>query len=297
MLVGAEAMNSESANKFISALVKALQTLCHGYVEFNDGIEIIGHIYLNIDSGSSFDYVVKEKLSKNAENSTVFVSKSFQALAPSDECLPRKDRDDDHSAFEDASMSPTSGTSRLQSAITSISNVLSGAHENIKPRILEHSSHHSSLQNTGKRKKEHNGNYSNMQPPLKYTTLQTSSSSSSSSVYFGSGQSSKHAADRNHAEHFSNASHAEFFGADSNQGPDDEDDLHLDVTFVKEEYESQRNSVQRGVSVSAASRLSQGTICLYCPRDTYFLLFIVVVYIVSIVLMTLIFFCSLLCYI
>lgn len=333
MLVGAEAMNSESANKFISALVKALQTLCHGYVEFNDGIEIIGHIYLNIDSGSSFDYVVKEKLSKNAENSTVFVSKSFQALAPSDECLPRKDRDDDHSAFEDASMSPTSGTSRLQSAITSISNVLSGAHENIKPRILEHSSHHSSLQNTGKRKKEHNGNYSNMQPPLKYTTLQTSSSSSSSSVYFGSGQSSKHAADRNHAEHFSNASHAEFFGADSNQGPDDEDDLHLDVTFVKEEYESQRNSVQRGVSVSAASRLSQGTICLYCPRDTYFLLsllyilfllfsehlfssfhccgiycfyyshdtyfllFIVVLYIVCIILMTFIFLFSLLQYI
>ncbi|CAG5133398.1 unnamed protein product [Candidula unifasciata] len=254
MLVVTEAMNSESANKFISALVKALQTLCHGYVEFNDGIEIIGHIYLNIDSGSSFDYVVKEKLCKNAENSTMFVSKSFQAVPPSDECLPRKDRDDEHSAFEDASMSPTSGTLRLQSAITSISNVLSGAHENIKPRIMEHSSHHSSLQNTGKRKKEHNGNYNSMQPPLKYTTLQTSSSSSSSSVYFGSGQSSKHATDRNHAEHFSNASHAEFFGADSNQGPDDEDDLHLDVTFVKEEYESQRS---RGVSVSAASRLSQ----------------------------------------
>lgn len=256
-------MNGETANKFVSALVKALQTLCHGYVEFNDGIEIIGHIYLNIDNGASFDYVVKEKLCKNAENSTVFVSKSFQAQAPIDESVTRKARDEDETAaFEDSSnMSPTAGTSRLQSAITSISNVLSGSQDNQKSRHLDHTSHHSSPQNTGKRKREHGGSYSSMQPPFKYTTLQTSSSLPSS--YFSSGPSSKQAADRNHSEHFNNPSHAEFFGGDSNQssgmGADDEDDLHLDVTFVKEEYESQRNSSQRGVSASAASRLSQGS--------------------------------------
>lgn len=257
-------MNSESANKFMSALVKALQTLCHGYVDFNDGVEIIGHIYLNIDSGSSFDYVVKEKLCKNAENSTVFVSKSFQAQAPPDECMSRKDRDDDQAAaFEDCSnMSPTAGTSRLQSAITSISNVLSGTQDGHKPRLLDLSSH-SSPQNTGKRKREHNGSFSSVQPPFKYTTLQ-SSSSSSSTTYFSSGQSSKQAADRNH---FSGTSHAVFFGGDSNQnsgmGAEDEDDLHLDVTFVKEEYENQRNSSQRGISVSAAAKLSQGNLLFF----------------------------------
>ncbi|XP_059147013.1 uncharacterized protein LOC131934879 isoform X2 [Physella acuta] len=249
-------MNSDSANKFISALVKSLQTLCHGYVEFNDGIEIIGHLYLNIDSGSSFDYVVKEKVCKNAENSTVFVSKSFQAQAPPEECIIRKEKDDDQTViFEDSSnMSLTAGTSRLQSAISSISNVLSGApHDSHKSRLLDQSLNHPPAQSTSKRKREHNGNYNSLQPPYKYTTLQTSS-------YFSSTP-SKHAADRNHTEHFSSPSHAEFFGGDSNQssgmGAEDEDDLDLDVTFVKEEYESQRNSGQRGISAVAASRLSQ----------------------------------------
>ncbi|KAK0070217.1 zinc finger and BTB domain-containing protein 5-like isoform X43 [Biomphalaria pfeifferi] len=254
-------MNGDSANKFISALVKSLQTLCHGYVEFNDGIEIIGHLYLNIDSGASFDYVVKEKVCKNAENSTVFVSKSFQAQAPAEECITRKDKDDEAvPVFEESSeMSPTTGTSRLQSAITSISNVLSGSQHDVhKSRMLDHSSHHSPVQNNGKRKREHNGSYSGLQPPYKYTTLQATPS-----TYFNTPSSStKQAVDRNHSsEHFNNSSHAEFFGGDSNQssgmGREDEDDLDLDVTFVKEEYESQRNSGQRGVSAGGASRLSQ----------------------------------------
>uniref|UniRef100_A0A2C9LI69 BEN domain-containing protein n=1 Tax=Biomphalaria glabrata TaxID=6526 RepID=A0A2C9LI69_BIOGL len=254
-------MNGDSANKFISALVKSLQTLCHGYVEFNDGIEIIGHLYLNIDSGASFDYVVKEKVCKNAENSTVFVSKSFQAQAPAEECITRKDKDDEAvPVFEESSeMSPTTGTSRLQSAITSISNVLSGSQHDVhKSRMLDHSSHHSPVQNNGKRKREHNGSYSGLQPPYKYTTLQATPS-----TYFNTPSSStKQVVDRNHSsEHFNNSSHAEFFGGDSNQssgmGREDEDDLDLDVTFVKEEYESQRNSGQRGVSAGGASRLSQ----------------------------------------
>ncbi|CAG5130659.1 unnamed protein product, partial [Candidula unifasciata] len=251
-------MNNESSSKFISALVKALQTLCHGYIEFNDGIEIIGHIYLNIDSGSSFDYVVKEKLCKSTENSTVFVSKSFQAQAPLDECLTRKDKNDHATEFDDApDMSPTTGTTRIASAITSISNVLSGAQDSQRSRLLDHSSLHPLPQNTGKRKREHNGSYGSLQPPVKYTTLQASSSSSS--PYFSSEPSSKLPADRNHSEHFHASAHGEFFGADSNpssgMGADEEDDLHLDVTFVKEEY--QRNSSHRGAPASAASRLNQ----------------------------------------
>ncbi|RUS86333.1 hypothetical protein EGW08_005918 [Elysia chlorotica] len=231
-------MNGESANKFISALVKSLQTLCHGYVDFNDGIEIIGHLYLNIDSGSSFDYIVKEKVCKNAESGTIFVSKSFQAHSPPGEVISRKDKDD---LFDDSSMSPTTGTHRIQSAISNISNVLSG-----QPGQKLHPSHHLSS-NSGKRKRDHGGSY--LQPGYKYTTLQTSSSSG----YFSNASSSKQE-DRNHSEHFNNSSHAEFFGGDSNQGSgmgaDEEDDLDLDVTFVKEEY--QRNSGQR-----VASRLSQ----------------------------------------
>ncbi|KAK3799030.1 hypothetical protein RRG08_051316 [Elysia crispata] len=200
-------MNGESANKFISALVKSLQTLCHGYVEFNDGIEIIGHLYLNIDSGSSFDYIVKEKVCKNAESGTIFVSKSFQAHSPPGEVISRRDKDDE-TVFDDSSMSPTTGTHRIQSAITNISNVLSG-----QPGQKSHPSHHLSS-NSGKRKRDHGGSYS-IQPGYKYTTLQ----SSSSSGFFNNASSSKQG-DRNHPEHFNNSSHAEFFGGDSNQGSD-----------------------------------------------------------------------------
>ena len=234
-------MNGESANKFISALVKSLQTLCHGYVDFNDGIEIIGHLYLNIDSGSSFDYIVKEKVCKNAESGAIFVSKSFQAHSPPGEVITRRDKEDEV-VFDDSSMSPTTGTHRIQSAISNISNVLSG-----QPGQKSHP-HHSAA-NVGKRKRDHGGSYA-IQPGYKYTTLQSSSSSG-----FFNASSSKQG-NRNHSEHFNNSANAEFFGGDSNQGSgmgaDDEDDLDLDVTFVKDEY--QRNSGQRGV----ASRLSQG---------------------------------------
>ncbi|KAH9504598.1 hypothetical protein Btru_062374 [Bulinus truncatus] len=40
------------ANRFISSLSKSLQALCHGCMEFDTGIEIIGYININIDSAS-----------------------------------------------------------------------------------------------------------------------------------------------------------------------------------------------------------------------------------------------------
>lgn len=245
-------MNNESANKFIAALVKSLQTLCHGYVEFDDGIEIIGHLYLNIDSGSTFDYVVKEKVCKNQDNATVFVSKSFHAEGKPENTLLVGDKDvlDSKLAahLDNQGMSPQ-GTTRIQSAISNISNVLSGTQ-------AHHPSH--SPQNTGKRKREHNGNYS--QPPYKYTNLQTSSSSSSAMPYFSNNPTVKH-----HPSHRDNLKHynhpqSEFFGGDSNQssgmGPDDEEDLNLDVTFVKEEY-AERNA-RNAAAAAAAARAHHG---------------------------------------
>ena len=256
-------MNGESANKFITALVKSLQNLCQGYVEFNDGIEIIGHLYLNIDSGSSFDYIVKEKLCKSAENSTVFVSKSYASQTPLDDGTSRRVKNQtiggEHD-FEDSSMSPTIGTARLQSAISNISNVLSGASDH-KPRHIGHSlsldhSHPSTGQSV-KRKRDHNGSQGGMHPPYKYTTLQNTPSGSG--IYFNSAK--QGAGDRVNADQFNNSSHAEFFGGDSNQssgmGPDEEDDLDLDVTFVKEELKES----QRRVSAGALNRLSQGSFC------------------------------------
>ena len=67
------------ANKFMSSLSKSLQALCHGCMEFDSGIEIIGYINVNIDSASKVDYVLNERVHKSTGNSIQFVSNSFVA--------------------------------------------------------------------------------------------------------------------------------------------------------------------------------------------------------------------------
>ncbi|CAL1546994.1 unnamed protein product [Lymnaea stagnalis] len=67
------------ANRFISSLSKSLQALCHGCMDFDSGIEIVGYININIDSGSKVDYVLNEKVLKSTNNSMTFVSNSFLA--------------------------------------------------------------------------------------------------------------------------------------------------------------------------------------------------------------------------
>ncbi|KAH9492452.1 hypothetical protein Btru_029140 [Bulinus truncatus] len=93
------------ANRFISSLSKSLQALCHGCMEFDTGIEIIGYININIDSGSKVDYVLNEKVLKSTNNSMTFVSNSF--LAKKEQ--PRHTRDGSCSPIPSASISlPTS---------------------------------------------------------------------------------------------------------------------------------------------------------------------------------------------
>lgn len=72
-------MDVAVANRFISSLSKSLQALCHGCMDFDSGIEIVGYINVNIDSGSKVDYVLNEKVLKSTTNSMTFVSNSFLA--------------------------------------------------------------------------------------------------------------------------------------------------------------------------------------------------------------------------
>ncbi|KAK6174498.1 hypothetical protein SNE40_017763 [Patella caerulea] len=83
-------MDPEEANKFINALVKNLQVLCHGHVNFNNSIQVIGHLYLNVDSDTNIDYIVNEKVCKNDTSSTVFVSKSYHS-EPKGSAKPESD--------------------------------------------------------------------------------------------------------------------------------------------------------------------------------------------------------------
>ncbi|KAL8579090.1 hypothetical protein ACOMHN_036029 [Nucella lapillus] len=74
-------MDEESSTKFIGSLTKFLQSLCNGYVEFEDGVELIGHIYLSVDAGRTgkkLNYFLNEKVCKN-DNSVTFISNSFHA--------------------------------------------------------------------------------------------------------------------------------------------------------------------------------------------------------------------------
>ncbi|XP_076464938.1 uncharacterized protein LOC143296799 isoform X2 [Babylonia areolata] len=75
-------MVDPNAVKFISSLVKSLQMVCHGFMEFSDNIEIIGHINLRIDNRQKFDYIVNEQVSKQGGESTVFLSNSYHSLPP-----------------------------------------------------------------------------------------------------------------------------------------------------------------------------------------------------------------------
>ena len=72
-------MDTDTCSKFIGSLTKFLQSLCNGYVDFHKGVELVGHIYLNIDTGEKVNYFLHEKVSKNDEDSVTFISNSFHA--------------------------------------------------------------------------------------------------------------------------------------------------------------------------------------------------------------------------
>lgn len=72
-------MDYDSSSKFISSLAKFLQSLCNGYVEFDTGVQVIGHLYLSVDTGKTIDYILNEKVCKTDENSVTFISNSFHA--------------------------------------------------------------------------------------------------------------------------------------------------------------------------------------------------------------------------
>ncbi|GFO13622.1 hypothetical protein PoB_004012700 [Plakobranchus ocellatus] len=74
---------NSTASKFISSLIKSLQIICNGHVDFNESIELIGHINVRIDSKFKYDYIVDEHVSKEGEDcSTTFLSNSYHSHPP-----------------------------------------------------------------------------------------------------------------------------------------------------------------------------------------------------------------------
>ena len=72
-------MDYDATTKFISSLAKFLQTLCNGYVDFDNWVQINGHLILSVDSGETKEFVVNEKLCKSVKDSVAFLSNSYHA--------------------------------------------------------------------------------------------------------------------------------------------------------------------------------------------------------------------------
>lgn len=76
-------MDEDTATRFVSSLVKSIQALCNGYINFTSSIEVIGHIHLNIDRNVKFNYVLTEEVSKSvSEGATLFASHSYHSHPP-----------------------------------------------------------------------------------------------------------------------------------------------------------------------------------------------------------------------
>ena len=67
------------ASQFISSLSKSLQALCHGCMDFDTGVEIVGYVNVNIDNCNKIDYILNERVIRKNGDSTAFVSNSFMA--------------------------------------------------------------------------------------------------------------------------------------------------------------------------------------------------------------------------
>jgi len=75
-------MDYENSSKFIDSLARFVQSLCNGYIQFENGVQIVGHLYVNVDTGATIDYIVNEKLCKNEENNVSCISNSYYSQPP-----------------------------------------------------------------------------------------------------------------------------------------------------------------------------------------------------------------------
>lgn len=97
-----------AANRFISSLSKSVQALCHGCMDFDAGIEIVGYIHVNIDANSRVDYVLNERVEKNPDTSMKFLSNSFLAKKEKEKVV----RDGACSPVQELNMHPYGASNR-----------------------------------------------------------------------------------------------------------------------------------------------------------------------------------------
>ena len=71
-------MDKADSEKFVAALGKYLQSLCSGYAEFDNWVEIVGQLFLTVDTGETVQYSINERVCRQEGDIFGFISNSLQ---------------------------------------------------------------------------------------------------------------------------------------------------------------------------------------------------------------------------
>ncbi|CAG5129496.1 unnamed protein product [Candidula unifasciata] len=258
-------MDYDSSSKFISSLAKFLQSLCNGYVEFDSGVHVIGHLYLSVDTGKTIDYILNEKVCKTDENSVTFISNSFHAQ-PAEKPKPPakrsvKDSEKADLKAEDSSENyvGTQGEPRSTNVGTLPSARIANqnsphSHGAKRP----YSPSHTSQSKTGRVSPRHKKNRTDSLDPNTSHLANPSVESNVSSVPSpatdaGLSNTSARNSDVPHGSQMNAPYEQNYFQQDDenslSEEPEERDikpSIDTDVTFIKEEYGSSSSCSQSG---------------------------------------------------
>ena len=70
-------MDNKNSEDFILTLVGSLQSLCKGYVNYINEVQVTGQLYVSVDGEETTEYVVNEKLCKASNGKVDIISNSF----------------------------------------------------------------------------------------------------------------------------------------------------------------------------------------------------------------------------
>ncbi|BFY98310.1 hypothetical protein BsWGS_01353 [Bradybaena similaris] len=259
-------MDYESSSKFISSLAKFLQSLCNGYVEFDNGVQVIGHLYLSVDTGKTIDYILNEKVCKTDENSVTFISNSFHAQPAEKPKPPGKKTGKDSEKPDTKAEEETDGYSNvpIEPRSTNVGTMPSSRNIN-QNSPLSHGakrpyspSHKQSLPKSGRSSPKHkksksefleHGGQSQMSNPASDNSI---SSAPSPADDIGPSHSAQ-LSDTAHTSQLNESYQQSFFHPDEENSLADESEerdikptIDTDVTFIKEEFAPSSSCSQSG---------------------------------------------------
>ncbi|BFZ01420.1 hypothetical protein BsWGS_04464 [Bradybaena similaris] len=258
-------MDYDSSSKFISSLAKFLQSLCNGYVEFDSGVHVIGHLYLSVDTGKTIDYILNEKVCKTDENSVTFISNSFHAQ-PAEKPKPpgkRTAKDSDKADFkaEDNTenyVAPQGEPRSTNVGTLPASRIANQNSPHSQGTKRPYSPSHTSQSKTGRVSPKHKKNRTDsldQNPPQPANPSGDGSIQSvpSPAVDAGPSNTSARNSDVPHGSRINESYEQNYFQPDDENSlteePEERDikpSIDTDVTFIKEEYASSSSCSQSG---------------------------------------------------